>query len=61
MPSGVLLTAIDGQAVGDLLNAAILLSAKKPGETAQLAVVVPRRLGNNYTELRPGTVAVTTR
>ena len=61
LPSGVLLTAIDGQAVGDLLNAAILLSAKKPGETAQLAVVVPRRLGNNYTELRPGTVAVTTR
>ena len=58
---GLLLTGIDGQSTGDLLNAAIVLSAKKSGDTAQLAVVVPRRVGGNYTELRPGTASVTVR
>ena len=58
---GLLLTGVNGQATGDLLNAALLLSAKKSGEAVQLAVVVPRRVAGNYTELRPGTATVTVR
>ncbi len=58
---GFLLTAIDDQATGDLLHAADALSAKKSGDRVRLAVIVPRRLGNNYVEYRQGTAEVTVR
>ena len=58
---GFLLTGIDGQNTPDLATAATLLSAKRPGERAQLTVIVPRRHGPGYVEFRQGTVAVQVR
>jgi C-terminal processing protease CtpA/Prc len=58
---GFLVAEIDGQTTGELRNAAQTLFEKKKGETAQLQVVVPRRLGARYVEFRKALVDVALR
>lgn len=58
---GFLLTAIDGQPVGDLIRVALALSLKPAGERVRLSVVVPRRLGGNYVEFRQAAVEASVR
>ena len=58
---GFLLTGIEGQPTGDLLRVVRMLSDKKAGDTVQLAVRVPRRLGSSYIVFDDATVEVTVR
>ncbi|HWH71922.1 MAG TPA: PDZ domain-containing protein, partial [Candidatus Sulfotelmatobacter sp.] len=58
---GYLLAAIDGQSTPELRAVAELLADKKKGETIQLTVAVPRRLGANYVEFPHGIVEVQVR
>ncbi len=58
---GFLLTAMDGQATGDLQRVAAVLTQKKAGDRVRLTVVVPRRIGNSYVEFRQGTAEVVVR
>jgi S1-C subfamily serine protease len=55
-----LLAAVDGQNAASLRNLAEALSNKKKGQTVELTVVVPRRLGG-YVELHQGTVELDVR
>jgi S1-C subfamily serine protease len=48
---GFLVTAVDGEATGDLMMAGNALSVKQKGESTTLTVVVPRRLRNNFVQL----------
>jgi S1-C subfamily serine protease len=58
---GFLLSAIDGQSAAELRTVGEILCAKKPGDTVQLSIVAPRRLGSGYIEFRQGTVEVPVR
>ena len=58
---GFLLAAIDGRDATKLDAVTELLAAKKPGETASLSVIVPRRLGASFVEFRKGIVDVEVR
>jgi serine protease Do len=55
---GYILSALDGQTAGDLRSIGQILSNRKPGDTVTLTLVVPRRLGGSYLEVRQGTVEV---
>lgn len=57
---GYLLTAMDGQQTSSLRSVAEVLSGKKKGESVQVAVVVPRRLGA-FVELQHGTAELEVR
>ena len=61
LQSGILLTAIDGNPVNDLVNAANALGNKKAGERVQLTLLVPRRGNDNLLQLQPATAAVVVR
>jgi S1-C subfamily serine protease len=58
---GFLVTGIEGQSVSDFKSIGEIVCAKKPGDSVQVAVIAPRRLGVGYVEFRQGTVAVTVR
>jgi S1-C subfamily serine protease len=58
---GFLLLGIDDQRISGLKTVGEVLSGKKPGDTVQLTVVAPRRLGAGYLEFRQGTVEVKVR
>lgn len=58
---GILLTGIDGETTGDLLNVALALSRKKAGDRVSLSVVMQRRVAPGYAELRQGMVELTVR
>jgi S1-C subfamily serine protease len=58
---GFLLTAIDDRATGDLIGVADILSTKKSGDLARLAVVVPRRISNSYVEYRQASITLAVR
>jgi serine protease Do len=45
---GFILTGIDGKSANNLMAVASALAEKKPGASAQLTVVVPRRLSGNF-------------
>lgn len=55
---GYLVAAIDGQSATKLRAVAEALLDRKKGDSVQLTVIVPRRLGASYMEFRQGTVAV---
>jgi S1-C subfamily serine protease len=55
---GFLLAAIDGQDATKLNAVTAILATKKPGDTASLSVIVPRRLGASFVEFRKGVVEV---
>lgn len=58
---GFVVTAIEGIKATSLKAVAVALSELKRGDTVNLTVVVPRRLGASYVEFRQGTVAVPVR
>jgi serine protease Do len=66
LQSGILLTAIDGNPVNDLVNADLVnaanaLANKKVGERVQLTLLVPRRVNGNLLQLQPATATVVVR
>jgi S1-C subfamily serine protease len=58
LQEGFILTEVDGHASADLVSFANVITSKKKGEPAKVAVIVPRRIGGNYVEYRSGTVDV---
>jgi len=58
---GYMVTAIEGQKANSLRAVAVVLAEAKKGDTVNLSLVVPRRLGSSYVEFRQGTVAVEVR
>jgi S1-C subfamily serine protease len=56
LKKGYLITAINGRTAGDLRTAMEILSSAKKGDAVHLTVIVPRRLGGAYFELRQGIV-----
>jgi S1-C subfamily serine protease len=58
---GFLLMGIDGHGTGEIKTVAALLAAKKKGDPASLSVIVPRRRGANFLELRQGTAELRVR
>jgi serine protease Do len=58
---GYLLAGLDGRSTTDLRAVTEVLSGKKKGDTVELSVIVPRRLGASYVEFRQGTVEVQVR
>ena len=61
LQSGMVLTAVDSFSVVDLVKVANTLGNKKPGEAAQLMVIVPRRQSGGYIPFQQGTVTVRVR
>lgn len=55
---GSLLSALDGQTAVDLRAVGEILARRRAGDTVQLTLVVPRRLGGSYLEVRQGTLQV---
>jgi S1-C subfamily serine protease len=55
---GYLVAQLDGRVADELRTVAEVLSSKKPGDTARLTVIVPRRLGASYVEFRQGNADV---
>src|SRR4030095_6865960 len=60
LQTGFLLAGIDGQSTPDLMTAGTILTGKKPGERAQLAIVVPQRLRNGFMQYREAQVDLET-
>jgi serine protease Do len=58
---GYVVAAMDGQKVPDLRSAISVLTNVKKGDSVNLSVIVPRRIGSSYLELRQGTVDVPVR
>jgi S1-C subfamily serine protease len=58
---GYLTAGIDGKNTGQLRTVAELLSEKKKGESVQMEVIVPRRLGASVVEFRRGAVEIQVR
>jgi len=58
---GMVLTAVDGVSVLDLVNVANVLGNRKPEEMVQLTVIVPRRLNNGFVPLQQVAVMVPVR
>jgi S1-C subfamily serine protease len=58
---GFLVTAIDGEPIGDLMMAGNALSPKQKGERTTVTVVVPRRRGNNFVQFSEARVELQTR
>jgi S1-C subfamily serine protease len=58
---GFLVTGIEGQSVSDFKSVGEIVCSKKPGDSLQVAVIAPRRLGAGYVEFRQGTVALNVR
>jgi len=58
---GYVVTAIEDQKATSLKAIAVVLSEIKKGDPVHLTVVVPRRLGSSYVELRQGTAEVQVR
>ncbi len=58
---GFLITGIEGQSVSDFKSIGEIVCAKKPGDTVQVTVIAPRRLGAGFVEFRQGTVSLTVR
>jgi serine protease Do len=59
--SGMVLTAVDGVKVADLVNISNVLGNKKSGERVQLSVIVPRRLSSGYVSLQQWIITVPVR
>ncbi len=58
---GYFMAGIDGKNVGQLRTVVEALSSRKKGEGVQVDVIVPRRLGGSFVELRRGTVEIPVR
>lgn len=58
---GFVVTAIEGQKATSLKAVAVVLSELKRGDKVNLTVMVPRRLGSSYLEVRQGTVTIEVR
>jgi predicted metalloprotease with PDZ domain len=58
---GYVVAAIEGQKTTSLRSLAVVLAEAKRGDTVNLTVVVPRRLGSSFVEFRQGTVEVQVR
>jgi hypothetical protein len=58
---GFLLAAIQGQTVQNLNSVAAVLAGRNTGETVELSVIVPRRLGSSFVEFQQGTAEVKVR
>jgi len=61
LQKGYVVAAMQGQKVPDLRTAGNILTRVKKGETVNMAVIVPRRVGAGFLELRQGTVDVPVR
>jgi S1-C subfamily serine protease len=58
---GYLLAGVEGQTAAEVRMVGEVLGGKKKGDTVRLTVVVPRRLGASYVEVRQGLVDVEVR
>jgi S1-C subfamily serine protease len=58
---GYVVTAIEGQKTTSLKSLAVILAETKRGDAVHLNIVIPRRLGTRYVELRQGTFEVQVR
>jgi len=58
---GYLLTAIDGENTPHVKAVAEVLANSKRGDSVQLTVVVPRRLGSSYVQFQQGTAVLQVR
>jgi S1-C subfamily serine protease len=58
---GFLLAAVDGRNATKLGAVTEILAAKKTGDTVNLSVIVPRRLGASFVEFQQGVVDVEVR
>jgi S1-C subfamily serine protease len=58
---GYLLTALEGESTPHVKAVAEVLAESKTGDTMQLTVVVPRRLGSSYVEFQQGTALLQVR
>jgi S1-C subfamily serine protease len=56
--AGMVLTAINQNATGELRDAGLALIGVAPGGKATLSLLVPRQLGGGYVQLRQGTVEI---
>ncbi|MFN3409804.1 MAG: PDZ domain-containing protein, partial [Limisphaerales bacterium] len=56
--AGMVLTAINQNATGELRDAGLALISVAPGGKATLSLLVPRQLGGGYVQLRQGTVEI---
>lgn len=61
LQSGILLMAIDGNPVKDLVNTAQAIDSKPANERVQLSLIVPRVVNGNLLQLLPATAAVVVR
>ena len=61
LQSGILLMAIDGNPVKDLVNTAQAIDNKPANERLQLSLIVPRIVNGNLLQLLPATAAVAVR
>jgi S1-C subfamily serine protease len=55
---GHIITGVDSQTARDVRSVGELITRRKPGEPVVLSVIMPRRLGGSYLEVRQGTVEV---
>ncbi len=58
---GILLMAIDGNPVKDLVNTTYAIESKPANERLQLSLIVPRTVGGNLLQLLPATATVVVR
>jgi serine protease Do len=58
---GYLLAAIQGQRVPNLNTVAEVLASRNAGDSVQLTVIVPRRLGSSFLEFQQGTAELEVR
>jgi serine protease Do len=61
LQSGMVVTALDGVAVSDLVNISNVLGNKKRGESVQLAVKVANRYGSGLVRVLNGQVDLVVR
>lgn len=61
LQKGSVLTGIAGQPAKDLRAVGEILSGSKPGDAVALSVIVARRVGGSFLELRQGTIDVRVR
>ncbi|HEX5222155.1 MAG TPA: trypsin-like peptidase domain-containing protein [Verrucomicrobiae bacterium] len=59
--AGMVLTAVDGVKLADLVNISNVLGNKKSGERVQLSVIFPRRLSSGYVSLQQWIITVPVR
>lgn len=58
---GFLLAAIQGQAVQSLNSVAEVLAGRNTGDSVQLSVILPRRLGSSFVQFQQGTAELEVR